>query len=195
MSNFESALGSKNFSGSKYREIDVPDESMEHDQSDVDFQEFERQIKADREYKRTGKERISVGAKSRIEKLIGLTKTSRTTSIMLDGNPTDFTLESLNAKEARLAITEAYKFENNFQVTYELRKQFLARSLISIAGVSVEQFLSSNSLQDRLDFLDQLDDGFLNKLYGEYLILKDEVDQKFKVNKENSEEIVEDIKK
>ena len=217
MSNFESPLGVKKISSdSKFREIEVPDETenqkfrqyqhlqeqfnkmhqsqneeqLEDDQDSQDI-EFERQVKAEREARRSGKERLSIGAKNRIEKLIGLTKTTRIASIIIDGVITEFTFISLSGKEARDSIFEASKFDLTTQLQYEIRKQVLARSITSVAGIPIEQFLSSNELSAKLEFIEKLDEALLTRLHDEYLTLIKDAENKFKSVKE----IVEDIKK
>lgn len=210
---FESPIGSKNFANKPIKEFEVPDESnrplskeemieenvrklrefQERVQStQEDDMEVERQIREAREAKRTGRERLTEGAKRRIETLIGMTRTIH--SVDINGNV--FVFQSLKAKEVRDAILAISKFDGNVQSLFETRKQFLARSLIQIAGVDIEQFLGSVTLESKLDFIEELDDVLLNRLYDEYLKLTNEAKSKYAVNTDNdAKEIVEDLKK
>lgn len=142
--------------------------------------------------RRKGIERLSQGAKKRIEMLIGITRTVREVEI----NGHKFTLQTLLSKEMREAISLASEFDGNVQSPFEIRMQFLARSVSEIDGIAIEQFLGSNEIEDKLSFVNELDDVFLNRLYSEYLILKEEATQKYAIStKSEAEEVSDDLKK
>ena len=191
MPTFDSPIGVKKFAAQNLKEFNVPDESDQQFE-EQDFNQIEKDIKLAKEARRTGRERLSEGAKKRIELLIGMTRITR--SVDLDGNI--FILQTLKAKEMREAIMEASKFNGTVEGPFELRKQLLARSLVQIAEIDIEQFISSNDFQARLDFIDELDDHFSNKLYDEYLLLSREAISKYSIkNSEDAKEIVQDLKK
>ena len=161
-------------------------------QEQQDPEEFEREIRQARMAKITGKERLGEGAKRRIEMLIGMTRTIRT--IDIDGN--SFVFQSLKAKEMREAIIAAAEFDGTVQSSFEIRKQFLARSLVKVANVDIDQFIGSDALDAKLTFIEELDDALLNRLYDEYLTLSKEARDKFSIKTdEEAKELVEDLKK
>jgi hypothetical protein len=154
--------------------------------------EIERQIRVAREAKRTGKERLNDGAKRRIEMLIGMTRSSR--QVDLEGNV--FVLQTLLGKEMRDAITAAAEYDGTVQSPFEIRKQLLARSLIQVAGVDTAQFVGSNSLEAKLELIDDLPEALLGRLYDEYLLLAKESRDKFAIKSvEDAKEVSEDLKK
>lgn len=159
---------------------------------DQEAAEIERQIKQSREDKRIGRSRLDPGAKKRIEMLVGMTRITR--SVTLDDNV--FVLTSLRSKEMREAIMLASQYDGTVQSPYEIRKQLLARSIIQVAGVNIEQFVGSNEIEARYEFVDLMDESLLNRLYKEYLILVREAGEKYAVKtEEDVKEIVNDLKK
>jgi hypothetical protein len=226
MGNFDSPLGKKSFSGQSLREYDVPDGADEQyeelpqqvmrtprkiqfagkieplDQDAISqFQEsvaqrdgsqVEREIRAAKEARRNGIERISEGAKRRIEMLIGLTRTTR--DVDIEGNI--FTLQSLKSKEMRQAIMTVAKYDGTIEGPFEMRKQYLARSITHVAGVEIDQFLASNTIEAKLAFIDELDEPLLNHLYNEYLELLKVAKEKYSINTvDEVKEVLEDLKK
>lgn len=154
--------------------------------------EIERQIRQSRLEKRSGIERLSPGAKKRIEMLIGMTRSTRNADI----NGTEYTLQTLKSGEMRSALFEASQFDGSLEGPYEVRKQLLSRSLTHIAGVEIVQFIGSESLEMKLMFLDEMDELLINRLYEEYLGLVKEAKDKFSVKTEvEVKEVIEDLKK
>ena len=215
MPNFESPIGGRKFASNTMRNFEVPDESeydaglpqqnfveenfareyhardpfMQPQKSEV---EIEKEIRAAREAKRLGREKMSDGAKRRIEMLLGMTRVTR--EVDISGNI--FVLRTLKSKEMSDAIFEVSKVDGTTQAPYEIRRQLLARSLTHIAGVEIEQFIGSNTLQSRLDFVDELDDSVLTRLYMEYTVLSSEARNKYAAKTEQEvKEVLEDLKK
>ncbi len=214
MPSFDSPIGSKKFSGTPMKEFDVPDESEPYqsqqqryavDEASIhkmqmrmqqeqqrDPGEIEREIRSAKEARRTGKERLNEGARRRLEILLGMTRTTHTVDV--GGN--EFIFQSLKAKEMREAIIAAAEYDNTVQSPFEIRKQFLARSITTVAGVDFAQFIGSDSLEAKLIFIEELDDALLNRLYDEYLKLAKEAREKFTIkNSEEAAVIVDDLKK
>jgi hypothetical protein len=224
MPKFRSPLGDKEFSGPSMRELDVPDESeqemapamrmqgpalhgpqepidirsaMEYQQrlnqrSAEDDAEIERQFRAAREAKRTGKERLNEGAKRRIEMLIGMTRHTKEFEV----GDTKFAIQTLRSSEMRESIVTAAEFDGTVQFSFEIRRQLLARAITAVADVEIEQFLGSNNLESKLQFIDLLDESLLNRVYAEYLALVNEAKDKFSIKTpEEAKEVVEDLKK
>lgn len=223
MPEFKSPIGNKQFQGQPMRDVSVPDDSgyeqpmrptrpHQHTHPDFDEQamrdfqsqmqppvqapremsEAEMQILAAKRAKREGKERLTDGAKRRIEILIGMTRLSR--DIEIDGKM--YRLQTLKSKELREALVATTSFDGTIQLIFETRKQLLARSLVIVAGVEVEQFLSSDDLQAKLDFIEELDHSLLIRLYNEYVSLSNEAQEKYALKTvEELKEVAEELKK
>jgi hypothetical protein len=208
MPGFDSPISNKRFAATPLKDVEVPDESSNMPEVDEraihefqermqreqrrDPREIEREIRAAKEARRTGRERLPEGAVRRLEMLLGMTNTTRVADI--GGN--EFVFKSLQAKEMRAAIMAASAFDNTVQSPFEIRKQFLARSLIKIAGVDFEQFIGSTDLESKLIFVEELDEALVNRLYDEYLALAKEARDKFAIkNSEDAKSVVEDLKK
>lgn len=157
-----------------------------------DLYEKERIIKEARVAKLHGKTRLNEGARRRIEMLCGLTRSTRT--VDLDG--TTFSLRTLKNKEMREALLLASQFDGTVESPFEIRKQLLARSLYEVAGTDISLFLGDSSLESAYEFLDEIDETLLTRLYSEYLRLVDEASKKFAIKgEEDAKEVVEDLKK
>jgi hypothetical protein len=222
---FESQIGARPIQGPSMREYVIPDESgfqppQQRQQRDVGaqmpfdeaaLQEFSAQFAAPppppqvrqapsdieqqfaemKRLKREGKERLSDGAKRRIEMLIGMTRLMR--DVEIDGKL--YRLKTLSSKELRDALSAAADYVG-VQFVFENRKQILARSLVVVAGVEIEQFLSSTDLEDRLEFMDLLDHSLLLRIYNEYNILAKESQDKYVIKTEvEVKEVLGDLKK
>jgi hypothetical protein len=154
--------------------------------------ETERVIKEARVAKLHGKTRLNEGARRRIEILCGMTRSTRTAD--LDG--TIFSLRTLKNKELREALVLASEFDGSVESPFEIRKQLLARSLYEVAGTDITLFLGDSSLDAVYEFLDEIDENLLTRLYSEYLLLTDEAAKKFAIKSEaDAKEVVEDLKK
>lgn len=157
-----------------------------------DSLEVERQIREAKEARRTGKEKLSSGARRRIEILIGMTRDTR----KADVNGTSYVLQTLKSKELRESIMAASAFDGDVQFPFELRKQMVARSLVQVAEVDIDQFVGSSSLEAKLQMVDDLPEPLLNRLYSEYNILAKESQDKYAIKSaEDAQEVAEDLKK
>jgi hypothetical protein len=169
-------------------------EELENRKSNSNSQSIslEEEIRQAKLEKRSGIVRLSEGAKRRIEMLIGMTKTTHECNI----NGTTFLFRTLQAHDMRNAIMCIAKFDGTIEAPYEARKQFLARSIIQVANVEIDQFLGSSTLESKLLFIDEMDDYLLNRLYSEYLAMADEAKKKYSISKpEDIQELVNDLKK
>lgn len=220
MAKFESPLGSKKFEGQNIKEMDVPDESgynppsqrhqdngFQMDESSMrDFQsrmeppvqsareqtELEQQMRQARQARSSGKERLTEGARRRIEMLVGMTRLTR--SVEIDGNV--YALRTLKSIELRQAIVACAEFDGTVQFSFEIAKQLLARSIFQVAGVEIEQFLNSNELGSKLIFVEELDQALVTRLYSEYILLNEESKTKYSIKTpEEIKEVAEDLKK
>lgn len=222
MSGFESPLGSKKFTVPNLKEIEIPDESGFHQEDSVnplfrrraslpalneqsiqqlqskitaseqDPAEIEKEFKEARRAKLTGQERLNEGAKKRLEMLLNMTRTTH--SIDIEGNP--FVFQTIPSKSMREAIMSISAYDGTVEFSFEVRRQFLSRSLTHIAGVEFEQFVGSHSLEAKLSFIDALDEPLLNRLYDEYLAMGENARKKYAIkNEQDVKDIVEDLKK
>jgi hypothetical protein len=154
--------------------------------------DIEREILAAKKAKREGKERLSDGARRRIEMLIGMTRITR--DIDISGQM--YKLQTLTSEELRDAIVAAAEFDGTVQFIFETRKQLLARSLTVVSGVEIDQFLNSRDLEDRLYFIELLDHALLSRLYSEYVTLSKEAQDRYSPKTEEQvKEVLEDLKK
>ncbi|HEY5268240.1 MAG TPA: hypothetical protein VII94_03850 [Candidatus Saccharimonadales bacterium] len=222
---FESPIGSKQFNGPVMKDFTVPDNSgpqpppqqRRRDNSPPPFdeaalQEFqsrmqpssqshpmarevtevEKEFSSIKRERREGKERLSEGAKRRIEMLIEMTRATK--EIEVEGKL--YKLQSLSSQELREAVTASIDFNGTIQYMFENRKQLLARSLTIVAGVDIDQFLSSSDLEARLEFIELLDHALLVRLFDEYVILAQGVQDKYAIKTETQvKEVLEDLKK
>lgn len=157
-----------------------------------EMSDLEREIHAAKKAKREGKERLSDGARRRIELLIGMTRLTR--DIDIGGQM--YKLQTLTSQELREAIVATAEFDGSVQFIFETRRQLLARSLTVVAGVEIDQFLNSRELEDRLYFIELLDHALLIRLYNEYVTLSKEAQDRFSPKTEEQvKEVVEDLKK
>lgn len=224
MAQFESSLGNKKLTNTQMRELDIPDgnyinqenivnpvvrrkmineESMRNLQEELqhnasfskNISEIEKEFKEAREIRKakiSGKERLNDGAKRRLEILLNMTRTTHT--VDLEGNI--FILQTIPSKSMREAIVKASEYDGTVQAPFEIRRQLLARSITQIAGVDFDQFVGSDLLDDRLLFIDEIDEPLLNKLYNEYLIMSEKAKNKYSIkNESDAKEVLEDLKK
>lgn len=221
MPSFDSPLGNKRFGGTGLREFEVPDESEPVEQrpssarhaapnldairefqarldaeSDDDhvqqISQTERDIREARMARKTGKERLNDGARRRIEMLVGMSRLNR--PVQIDDN--SFILQTLKSKEMREVFIATAEFDGTVQSPYEMRRQLVARSLVQIANYDVAQFLGSDSLAARLEFVDELPESLLGRLFNEYQLLVQESTEKFAIKTDaDAQEVMADLKK
>jgi hypothetical protein len=182
------------------RTMNMPqiNQSIQDLQSKID-QEDPRQVeedfKAAREAKKaklTGKERLSENAKKRIEMLLGMTRVQR--NVDIGGNI--FVLQILSAKAFNEALCEALPLDNVLEQDFEMKRNVLARAIISIAGVDTAQFLGTDELDARLEFLGEIDQVVFNRLYDEYIKMREGSSEKYAIkNEAEMKEVIEDLKK
>jgi len=157
-----------------------------------DLYEKERLVKEARVAKMHGKVRLNEGAKRRIEMLCGIIRTTK--SVDLGGQI--FSLRTLKDKEMREALLLASQYDGTVESPFEIRKQILARSLYEIAGTDAAIFLGDSSIEAMYEFLEEIDETVLTRLYSEYAILAEEAAQRYSIKtSEDAKEVAEDLKK
>lgn len=162
------------------------------EQSAQHLADFERQVVDAKKAKFAGQERLNDAAKRRIEALCGMSRGTR--EVDIDGNK--YLLRTLKSKEHRAAIVAAAEFDGSAHAAFEIRKQLLARAIVQITGYDVELFIGDPSIAARLEFVDELEEPMLIKLYSEYLDLAQTTQERYFVKTESDvKEVMEDLKK
>ena len=76
-----------------------------------------------------------------------------------------------------------------------MRKQLVARSLYAIDGQDIDLVIGTNNIDDRVEFVGELDESLLQHLANVYAEMKTDNDNKFNDLGKNQEEIESNIKK
>jgi len=156
--------------------------------------DVEKDIAAARQEKANPKRgRLTAAAKKRVELLSGLKRNTRTCLI----GEYEYQLQTLKGIEIREAIMMAVMYEGTVELSFETRKQLLARSITHVAGNEIGMFLGDDSLEARLEFIgDELDERITSRLYEEYLSLLNEVTEKYAIKtEEDAKKVADDLKK
>jgi hypothetical protein len=107
-----------------------------------------------------------------------------------------YKLQTLTSQELRDAVVATAEFDGKVEFIFENRKQLLARSVTVIAGVAIDQFLNSDELEAKLEFIELIDHALLHRLYGEYVSLTQEAQNKYSPKTEEQvKEVIADLKK
>lgn len=139
-----------------------------------------------------GRDRLSAGAKKRIEILLGMHREFVEVTIL----NVKYKLRTLTSSETREVAKIVLQYAGSIEHLYESRRQTLARSLVSINGMAIEEFLLSESLEDRLYFIDQLDEHFITTLNKAWeTVNKNSVAKFLPKTEQEAEEVAQDIKK
>lgn len=155
--------------------------------------EIEEQIKEARRQK-LAPNRIGDEAKKRVEILANIGRLTKDVNI----GGFSFTLRTLKAKETKEAALATFSTSiTQLEASYEARKQQLARSIFKIDGEDIEVILGSRNLNDVMSFIeDQLEDVVVEKLWNDYVALKDEARVKYGITtNKDAQEVAEDLKK
>ncbi len=156
------------------------------------FSDVEEQIRQARKEKAQGIQRLTPEAKKRIEILSGIGRLNK--DVEIDGSV--FSIRTLKSKEMQLATLAGLEFTYEVESAFEKRKQYVARSLHKIDGADISLYLDSDSIEARLELLDQLDETVVTKLFEEYNILNKEAKKKYGISSEKDvKEVSEDLKK
>jgi hypothetical protein len=162
------------------------------------FAEMERLAKAAKEARKeqlSNSERISNPAKQRIELLANIGRLTK--DVSLAGHI--FSLRTLKSKETREAALQSFNvnINTNLEAGYEARRQQLARSIFKIDGHLFEDVIGNNSLEAKLQYLDdECEETLIVKLFDEFSKLKDDARAQFEIkDSADAKEVAEDLKK
>ena len=175
------------------REFNVgPPEDYSQGRETFNQQELETNIREARKEKLASMDKITDFAKKRAEVLANIGRLSK--DVVLDGFT--FSLRTLKAKETKEAALQAFKANTNLELSFESRRNQLARSLYKIDGHDIVHILGDDTIETKLSFLDELEESVILKLFDEFSALKTEANSKFGVNSEaEAKEVAEDLKK
>jgi hypothetical protein len=157
-------------------------------------EEIEALARIARQEKLAAANKIGDQGKKRIEMLADIGRLTKDVKI---GEFT-FSLRTLKARETKDASLATFSTAiTNLEASYEARKQQLARSVFKIDGQDIGLIIGSTNLEDRMRFLeDNLEDIVVEKLWSEFLALKEEAKTQYGINTvKEAEEVVEDLKK
>ena len=144
---------------------------------------------AEEAHRSRAEERMEPGAKRRTEILLGLGRGTKDVTI----DNITFSLRTLKNIEWKEAIKAVAIAELAVEQAYEMRAQILSRSIFAIDGQPVEMVIGSNN---KVDFVQNLDEAVVSYLYDIYNNLVAENRAKFNLNTaEGVQEAVEEIKK
>jgi hypothetical protein len=155
--------------------------------------EEEASVKKAREAKRKGLD-LSDEARNRVKHLTEICRSF--TEVNVDG--TIFVLRSLKGKELKDMAFSLSQFNgsSNFSIQLETRSQVLARSLYTIDGISFELVLGSNKIEEKIAFIDELEEDLQQLLHDAYGKMTKENSKKYGVHsKEEAKEFSDDVKK
>lgn len=176
----------------------APKSSFEYPDEAGEVRQLAMQARQARKEKIAKQNRLSDGAKKRIEMLCGMF--SATKEVDIDGQT--FVLRTLKGVELKEALVATAEFAGSVSLAFESRKQFLARSILSVAGNDVDAFLgvSANDADDfleaKLEFIEELPEPIISRLYAEYSALDSESQEKYGMKTaEDVKQTAEDIKK
>lgn len=195
---YESPLGRKKVgsSGGERKSYVVEDESLEIPSEPVSLQpgvpvqltaEQYNLMQSKRKEILAAQKKPSSGSKQRLEILADLGRLTQDVKI----GEHVFTIESLKSKETREIYSAAANLEVASEAVFEIRTQTLARAIAKIDGHSVGMVIG-DSLEERLLFLDEMEEHVINKLYSTFTEMMKSIEIK---SKEEAKEVAEEIKK
>lgn len=166
----------------------------QEDPQGMSLQQAELAREEARKQKLAEQNKITDNAKKRIELLGDIGRTTREVNI----GGFSFSLRTLKSKETREAALATFSTSiTQLEASYEARKQQLARSIFRIDGEDVEMVLGTKNVEDVMKFIENdLEELVVEKLWIEFMALKDEARTKYGITTaKEAEEVAEDLKK
>lgn len=135
---------------------------------------------------------IGEHAKKRVEILANIGRLTK--DVEVEG--IIFSLKTLKAKEAKEVMVSLANCISEADAAFELRRQTLARAIYQIDHQDIDLALGGNTLQLKLDLIDDMEDAIVSKLSDEYSALRKVVRDKYNLETEAQvKEVADDIKK
>lgn len=212
MTEFESPLGRQSFKSGQRRVFTVNDPNQEQLRHNLNvrsehFQQVEQEqplmeltreeaerFEAARSEAYRSRNVVSQNARERIEFLTGIGRIK--SNFELEGKM--FCLQSLKSGEFEDVLEAMLQLGDTTQGKYnfEIRRQILARSLVSVDGLLIEEIIGSDELEAKLDLIRHLDENLVSFMYLHYEKEIAEKSKKYLIkNQQDVEEVVEAIKK
>lgn len=137
--------------------------------------------------------RIATPMKDKLELLLNMKRL--TIDVDIDGIV--FTLRSLKSKEMQEATyADGRVFPKTVDFYYASRLGILARSIYLVDGQAIEYVLRNNSIEAKINFIENLEDSVVEILHDKYLEMTSKNADKFQVsNEEQAEEVSKELKK
>jgi len=201
----ESSLGKVSFNRHQTPKIltveDSTDESFEYTDQMQYSEKQDSQARLDRlqelETLRTESRQLRkqapVAAKNRLDILLGIARSAR--DVEVDGIV--FSIRSLKAKEIQQITEKLVEINTNNETVnrLEMRRHMIAYSLYAIDGQDIDLVIGSNSIEDRVDFVSELDESLLQHLANVYWEMKADNDKRFSDLGKTQEDTESNIKK
>lgn len=157
------------------------------------IQEAENLARAARQQRIDTANRIGEVAKKRIELLANIGRLNKDVKI----GEYIFSLRTLKARETHDASTDSFKLSlTNIELSFEARRQQLARSIHKIDGNDIKDIIGSDELSMKIAFINELEENVVRKLWDEFSLLNKEAREKYGINTaEDAKEVANDLKK
>lgn len=198
MAEIESSLGKKTFSGNPKKVYTVEDGTntpfpqaqvvTENNLSPTSSQEDYDKVRKEKIDQLRTSHNISFNAKQRIEILTGIGRNTREFTF----ENVKFSLKTLKSRELKQILLDVSKLEG-IPFTFELRANTLACSLYLIDDHNVEDVIGSSSIEDKINFINDLEENIVEAIYKEYIFLVEETEKKYILNKNSTEEDVTEV--
>jgi hypothetical protein len=155
--------------------------------------EVEQRYTQIREERAASMNKIGDENKKRIEILADI---GRLTKDVVIGKTT-FSLKTLKAKETREAAMASYASSKiELELSFNARQQQVARSITKIDGHDFSMVLGSEDFNKKLEFIEELEEIVVNKLFNEFMNLKKEAEDTYGISTiAEAKEVGEDLKK
>ena len=195
MPEINSPLGRRALAQSSRQVFTIPDED-EPDKRLTEGSEKLKQLEEARSEKLSAKSRVSSSAKERVELLIGAGRTK--VDVPIDGFI--FTLNSLKSGETREVVRLSSIADkegiSNIESYLMLRAYTLAFAISEVDGQAVELVIGSSDYNDKVAWIDELNENAIVLLYDKYFEMINKNKEKYTIKDEvDAKGVAEDIKK
>lgn len=186
-----SPIGRLAFANQQERKVLTVDDPTEEAEIDPE-QEILEAVQQARREKEEAKIKAPPSAIRRLEILTGIGRLG--SQVEVDG--VTFTIKSLKGREMRAVMVATSLVSNAVEQAFEIRAQTIARALDKIDNQPFDIILGSDDLEDKIAFVQELDENVLVKLYNEYTRMINESNAKISEDLgTTAEEVSETVKK
>lgn len=184
----ESPLGNMTYTrstGSKVLTVEDPTD-MEYSLEEQKLKELEQLRLA----KKESLQKAPEGAKKRLEFLLGISRLGEDVEV----DNVSFSIRSLKARETQEVIEAIMSIQLSAIQAFEMRAHTMARAIYAIDGQDISVVIGSNKIEDRVNFVKELDESLLNYLYDRYTKMIQLNNKRFELGTEE-QEVIENVKK